>query len=102
KLGCLMFGAWDLEILWCLVFGALIGIGAAAVDQWAGAPCAPWTFGLQQRGSMATPFKSQAQILPTHTPALFDSAVARAAELLRAGELVALPTETVYGLAANA
>jgi L-threonylcarbamoyladenylate synthase len=33
---------------------------------------------------------------------LFDVAVQRAAELLRAGELVALPTETVYGLAANA
>ena len=43
-----------------------------------------------------------AEILPTHTPALFEAAVARAAELLRAGELVALPTETVYGLAANA
>src|ERR1700761_3085538 len=41
-------------------------------------------------------------VLPTHTPALFDEAVARAAELLRAGELVVLPTETVYGLAANA
>src|SRR2546425_3488335 len=47
-------------------------------------------------------FKPKAEILPTHTPALFDAAVARAAELLRAGELVALPTETVYGLAANA
>ena len=43
-----------------------------------------------------------AEILPTHTPALFAAAVQRAAELLRAGELVALPTETVYGLAANA
>lgn len=43
-----------------------------------------------------------AEILPTHTAALFDHAVKRAAELLRAGELVALPTETVYGLAANA
>jgi L-threonylcarbamoyladenylate synthase len=42
------------------------------------------------------------EILPTHTKALFDSAVKRAAELLRAGEVVALPTETVYGLAANA
>ena len=41
-------------------------------------------------------------VLPTHTAALFSRAVARAAELLRAGELVALPTETVYGLAANA
>jgi L-threonylcarbamoyladenylate synthase len=43
-----------------------------------------------------------AEILPTHTAALFNMAVRRAAELLRAGEVVALPTETVYGLAANA
>lgn len=43
-----------------------------------------------------------AEVLATHTPALFESAVRRAAELLRAGEVVALPTETVYGLAANA
>lgn len=46
--------------------------------------------------------KLKAEILPTHTAALFNAAVARAAELLRAGEVVALPTETVYGLAANA
>ncbi len=44
----------------------------------------------------------KAEILPTHTAVLFKAAVARATELLRAGELVALPTETVYGLAANA
>jgi L-threonylcarbamoyladenylate synthase len=43
-----------------------------------------------------------AEILSTHTPALFAAAVKRAVELLRAGEVVALPTETVYGLAANA
>jgi L-threonylcarbamoyladenylate synthase len=43
-----------------------------------------------------------AEILQTHTPELFQKAVRRAAELLRAGEVVALPTETVYGLAANA
>ena len=43
-----------------------------------------------------------AEILSTHTPALFDAAVKRTAKLLRAGEVVALPTETVYGLAANA
>lgn len=43
-----------------------------------------------------------AEILPTHTPELFQKAVRRAAKLLRAGEVVALPTETVYGLAANA
>src|SRR5947209_6337732 len=41
-------------------------------------------------------------ILPTHTAALFRTAVQRAAELLRAGQIVALPTETVHGLAANA
>ncbi len=44
----------------------------------------------------------KAEILPTHTPDLFHRATERAAELLRAGEVVALPTETVYGLAANA
>src|SRR5881394_1054635 len=42
------------------------------------------------------------EVLSTHTPALFNEALARAVELLRAGEVVALPTETVYGLAANA
>jgi len=42
------------------------------------------------------------EILPTHTPALFNAAVQSAVKLLRAGEVVALPTETVYGLAANA
>jgi L-threonylcarbamoyladenylate synthase len=43
-----------------------------------------------------------AEVLPTHTPGLFQAAVQRATELLRAGEVVALPTETVYGLAASA
>jgi L-threonylcarbamoyladenylate synthase len=42
------------------------------------------------------------EILPIHTPELFQAAVRRATILLRAGSLVALPTETVYGLAANA
>ena len=42
------------------------------------------------------------EILPAHTPELFKEVVSRAAELLRAGQVVALPTETVYGLAANA
>ncbi len=42
------------------------------------------------------------EVLLTHTPPLFLAAVRRAAELLRAGEVVVLPTETVYGLAANA
>ena len=48
------------------------------------------------------PDSPQAQVLPTHTPQLFRSAVLQAAELLKKGEVVALPTETVYGLAANA
>jgi L-threonylcarbamoyladenylate synthase len=43
-----------------------------------------------------------AEVLRTDTPDLFQAAVRRAAELLRAGEVVALPTETVYGLAGNA
>lgn len=42
------------------------------------------------------------EILSAHTPELFEKSVRRAADLLRAGEVVALPTETVYGLAANA
>ena len=42
------------------------------------------------------------EVLCTQTAALFSAAVNRAAALLRDGEVVALPTETVYGLAANA
>ena len=56
------------------------------------------------RLNMDSPRSSSSQliVLQTHTPALFKAAVTQAAVLLRAGELVALPTETVYGLAANA
>src|ERR1700679_4139547 len=43
-----------------------------------------------------------AEVLSIETPAQFPQAVGRAAELLPAAQLVALPTETVYGLAANA
>jgi len=42
------------------------------------------------------------EVLSTETPALLQEAIRRAAERLRAGEVVAVPTETVYGLAANA
>ncbi|HUC84943.1 MAG TPA: L-threonylcarbamoyladenylate synthase [Candidatus Acidoferrales bacterium] len=42
------------------------------------------------------------EVLATDTPPLFQKAVVRAAALLRGGQVVALPTETVYGLAANA
>lgn len=41
-------------------------------------------------------------VLPTDEPHLLHHAVDEAAKLLRAGEIVALPTETVYGLAADA
>src|SRR5438034_9547819 len=44
----------------------------------------------------------EAKVLSTATPDLFATAVREAAHLLCAGEVVALPTETVYGLAANA
>lgn len=43
-----------------------------------------------------------AEVLPTDTTALLAAAVTRAAERLRDGDVVAVPTETVYGLAANA
>ena len=42
------------------------------------------------------------RILPTDDLALFNTAVSEAVALLAAGEVVALPTETVYGLAADA
>jgi len=43
-----------------------------------------------------------AEVLSTDRRETFDAAVKRAVEFLRAGDVVALPTETVYGLAANA
>jgi len=42
------------------------------------------------------------KILTTETPQLFDAAVEEAVRLLKDGAVVAVPTETVYGLAANA
>src|ERR1700761_1114629 len=51
---------------------------------------------------LSLPVEMNTEILPAHTPELFQKAVRRAVELLRAGQVVALPTETVYGLAANA
>src|SRR5690349_8008188 len=42
------------------------------------------------------------QVAPSRTPEERAKAVAKAAELLRRGEIVGLPTETVYGLAADA
>lgn len=41
-------------------------------------------------------------VLPTDEPPLMHRAVEEAVRLLKAGEVVALPTETVYGLAADA
>ena len=42
------------------------------------------------------------QILPAQSKSDFECAVKKAAAILRAGKVAALPTETVYGLAANA
>lgn len=44
----------------------------------------------------------ETQTLPTDQPQLMSHAVDAAVKLLRAGDIVALPTETVYGLAADA
>lgn len=44
----------------------------------------------------------QTRILPTIEPAQLNEAAGEAVRLLAAGEVVALPTETVYGLAADA
>jgi L-threonylcarbamoyladenylate synthase len=41
-------------------------------------------------------------VLLTGTPVLLRNAVAQASQLLKTGHVVGLPTETVYGLAANA
>lgn len=51
---------------------------------------------------MKPAYSPKAELLRTHTAELFATAVRKAAALLKAGEVVALPTETVYGLAANA
>ncbi len=45
---------------------------------------------------------SPAPVGPTNVQPADDAAIARAVALLRAGELVAFPTETVYGLGADA
>jgi len=60
---------------------------------------AGWAYNVRPPGM---PNARKTELLPTHTPLLFQAAVQRAAALLRAGEVVVLPTETVYGLAANA
>jgi len=44
----------------------------------------------------------ETRLLAAETEAQLDTAVDAAVQLLRAGEVVALPTETVYGLAADA
>ena len=45
---------------------------------------------------------TRTEVLPTDTPRELAAGVERVAQELRAGGVVALPTETVYGLAANA
>lgn len=64
-------------------------------------PAGLWLDQRSMRGESGNA-SSKAEVVSTHTPALFRAAVDRAAGLLKAGQVVALPTETVYGLAANA
>lgn len=47
-------------------------------------------------------FDVNTEVLTIYSPALFEAAAKKATALLDRGELVALPTETVYGLAADA
>jgi L-threonylcarbamoyladenylate synthase len=56
----------------------------------------------QQSPRLFPMMPDESQVITIETPEKFQSACDRAAELLAAGEIVALPTETVYGLAANA
>ena len=51
---------------------------------------------MQTNGKKLNP-KMETKVLPVN-----DESIALAADLLRRGELVALPTETVYGIAADA
>lgn len=51
---------------------------------------------------MKNSFEVKTEIEPTVSPNERTRAIARAVALLQAGEIVALPTETVYGLAADA
>ena len=52
--------------------------------------------------SLPAPQSDVTPILPTDEPASLHAAIDEAVKLLRAGDIVALPTETVYGLAADA
>lgn len=60
-------------------------------------------YGLEPNTSITgRPLKCDTVVLPATEPADRDSAVRRASEILNAGGLVAIPTETVYGIAASA
>src|ERR1700722_5603133 len=64
-----------------------------------------WTASPTPSWCSSTPAKSPAmksQALKRMTCLIEPSEISRAAALIRAGELVAFPTETVYGLGANA
>src|SRR5512139_4074001 len=47
-------------------------------------------------------YQTNTQVLKIHPEAIDTSLISKAAEALMAGGLVAFPTETVYGLGANA
>jgi L-threonylcarbamoyladenylate synthase len=64
---------------------------------------APAAAGSASSGGGATPgAPPPSPIAPTNVQTADEATIARAAELLRAGEVVAFPTETVYGLGADA
>ena len=64
---------------------------------------APAAAGSAPSGGAATPgAPPPPPIAPTNVSDADEAAIARAVELLRAGEVVAFPTETVYGLGADA
>ena len=58
--------------------------------------------GQRAKGARQSAVEMNTQIAATASPNERRRAVTRAVDLLRAGEVVALPTETVYGLAADA
>ena len=72
------------------------------MDLGRGSVCNPSTWHLGRSGRDGNLPKAEERQQQMNTQTLTHHDTARAAELLRQGKLVALPTETVYGLAADA
>src|SRR5580700_6627651 len=70
---------------------------------WTACWMAIWTSSPMRSWCLSTPAKSPAmEKMEKRTCLIEASEITRGAALIRAGELVASPTETVYGLGANA